>query len=56
MDALNDWLVALSKNSPIWFGIVTVLTMAGIGIIIAVVTELIFKIFGIKGKRIEIHH
>lgn len=56
MDALNVWLVDLNKNSPFWFGIVTVLTMAGIGVAIAVVTEILFKIFGVKGERIEIHH
>ncbi len=56
MDAINMWLVDLNKNSPFWFGIVTVLTMSGVGVLIAIVTELIFKIFGIKGERIEIHH
>lgn len=56
MDAINMWLVALNKTSPIWFGVVTVLTMAGIGIFIAAITEIFFKIFGVKGERIEIHH
>lgn len=56
MDALNSWLVYLNKNSPLLFGIVTVLTMSGVGVAIAVLTELIFKILGIKGERIEIHH
>jgi len=56
MDALNAWLVDLNKTSPFWFGIVTVVTMAGVGVAIAFITELIFKIFGVKGERIEIHH
>lgn len=56
MEAINQWLVELNKNSPVWFGVVTVLTMSGIGVIIAAATEVIFKIFGVKGERIEIHH
>jgi hypothetical protein len=56
MEAINQWLVELNKNSPIWFGVVTVITMAVIGGGIAYVIELFFKIAGIKGKRIEIHH
>jgi hypothetical protein len=56
MEGINQWLVELNKNSPVWFAIVTVLTMSGIGIIIAALTEIIFKFFGVKGERIEIHH
>ncbi|MCX8031132.1 MAG: hypothetical protein N3A59_06100 [Thermodesulfovibrionales bacterium] len=56
MDVLNAWLVDLNKNSPFWFGIVTVLTMSGVGVLIAVITELFFKLIGVKGERIEIHH
>ncbi len=56
MEGINQWLIELNKNSPVWYGIVTVLTMAGIGIIIAVATEIIFKIFRVKGERIDIHH
>ncbi len=56
MDAISNWLVDLNKNSPIWFGVVTVLTMSGIGVIIAFLTEIILKLFGVKGERIEIHH
>jgi len=56
MDAINMWLVALNKNSPFWFAVVTVATMSGIGVLIAAFTEIFFKIFGVKGERIEIHH
>ena len=56
MESINQWLVELNRNSPIWFSVVTVLTMSGIGILIAVVTEVLLKIFGVKGERIEIHH
>ncbi len=56
MEGINQWLVELNKNSQVWFGLVTVLTMSGLGILIAVIIEIFFKLFGIKGRRIEIHH
>lgn len=56
MESLSQWLVELNKSSHMWFGILTVVTMSGIGLLIAVVTELLFKVFGVKGERIEIHH
>lgn len=56
MESINQWLVELNKNSHVWFGVVTVLTMSGLGILIAVVMEVFFKVAGIKGNRIEIHH
>lgn len=56
MESINQWLVELNKNSHVWFAVLTVVTMSGIGLIIAVVTELLFKLFGVKGERIEIHH
>lgn len=56
MESINLWLMELNKNSHLWFGVVTVLTMSGIGIVIAAMTEIIFKVFGVKGERIEIHH
>ncbi len=56
MEGINQWLVDLNKNSHIWFGLVTVCTMSGLGILIAFVIEIFFKMAGIKGSRIEIHH
>lgn len=56
MESLSQWLVELNKNSHVWFGVVTVITMSGIGLLIAVTTEFLFKAFGVKGERIEIHH
>lgn len=56
MDAINLWLVELNKNSHIWFGIATVITMSGLGVLIAATIELLFGFLGIKGQRIEIHH
>jgi hypothetical protein len=56
MESIDKWLVELNKNSHVWFGVVTVITMSGLGVIIAVTIELLFKMLGIKGERIEIHH
>ena len=56
MEGINQWLVELNKNSHIWFGVVIVITMSGLGVIIAATIEVLFKFLGIKGERIEIHH
>ncbi len=56
MNGINQWLVELNKNSHIWFGVVTVITMSGLGVLIAVTIEVLFKFLGVKGERIEIHH
>ncbi len=56
MENVNQWLVELNKNSHIWFGILTVFTMSGMGVLIAASIEVVFKLFGVKGERIEIHH
>lgn len=56
MEGLSQWLVELNKSSHIGFGLLTVAVMSGIGLTIAVLTELLFKLFGVKGERIEIHH
>ena len=56
MESINQWLVDRNKNNHVWFGIITVITMSGMGVLIAVVVEVFFKMLGVKGKRIEIHH
>jgi hypothetical protein len=56
MESINQWLVELNRNNPLLFAIVTILTVSGTGVAIAVLTELFFKLLGIKGERIEIHH
>ena len=56
MENINQWLVDLNKNHHVWFGVITVITMTGMGVLIAVVVEVGLKIMGVKGKRIEIHH
>jgi hypothetical protein len=56
MENISQWLVELNKGSHIWFGVLTVITMSGMGVIIAAAIEVIFKFVGVKGERIEIHH
>lgn len=56
MEGINQWLVELNKNSHAWFGLVTVITMSGLGVLIAATIEIFFNLLGVKGKRIEIHH
>lgn len=56
MESINQLLVHLNKDHHAWFGIITVITMSGMGVVIAVVIEVLFKVAGIKGRRIEIHH
>ncbi len=56
MENLGQWLVALNKTNHIGFGMLTVVTMSGMGVIIAATIEVVFKFVGIKGERIEIHH
>jgi len=53
MEGINQWLVELNKNSPVWFGVVTVLTMAIVGVLMAAIAEVILKIFGVKGEVVE---
>jgi len=56
MEVIDQWLFNLNRNSHIWYGVVTVITMSGLGVLIAGAIEVIFKIVGIKGERIESHH
>ncbi len=56
MEGFNHWLIDLNKNSHVWYGVVTVVTMSGLGVLIATFIEVLFKIIGIKGERLESHH
>ncbi len=51
-----NWVVELNKNNHVGFGILTVVTMAGIGGIIAVLADLFFTALGIRTDKIEIQH
>ncbi len=56
METIWQWLVELNKTDHFGFGMLTVVTMSGLGVIIAATIEILFKFLGVKGKRIEIHH
>lgn len=56
MEGIMNWVVELNKTNHVGFGILTVVTMAGLGGTIAAVAELFFKALGIKNDKIEIHH
>ncbi|HTG01597.1 MAG TPA: hypothetical protein VK654_13540 [Nitrospirota bacterium] len=56
MASIDQWLIDINKNSHILYGAVTVITMSGLGVLIALFIEGLFKVFGIKGERIESHH
>jgi hypothetical protein len=56
MEGFNNWIIDLNKNSHVWYGVVTVVTMSGLGVLIATFIEVFFKLLGIKGERLESHH
>lgn len=56
MKALFEWLVELNRTNHVGFGILTVASMAALGGIIAVVTDLLFTALGIRTDKIEIQH
>ncbi len=56
MEGIGQWIVELNKTNHIGFGLMTVVTMSGMGVIIAATIEVLFKFLGVKGERIEIHH
>ena len=56
MEGLMTWVVELNKTNHVGFGILTVVTMAGMGGLIAVIAELFFMALGIKNDKIEIQH
>lgn len=56
MESLTAWIVELNKTNQIGFAALTVATMSGIGIAIALTIELLFKALGIKSDKIKIQH
>lgn len=56
MENIMNWVFELNKASHVGFALLTVATMAGIGILIAVIADLFFKALGIKSNKIEIQH
>ncbi len=56
MDAIANWIVELNGSNHVGFGLLTVGTMAGIGVAIAAIAEVVFTALGIRADKIEIHH
>ncbi len=56
MDAIFQWIVDLNRNDHVSFGLLTVASMSGIGVLIAFVAEMVFAALGIRSDRIDIQH
>ncbi len=56
MQSMFNWIVELNQNHHVAFGFLTVACMAGIGGLIALITELFFNALGIRSDKIEIQH
>jgi hypothetical protein len=50
------WTTHLNETNRFAFALVTVATMAGVGILFAVITEVVFKALGIQSGKGEHHH
>jgi len=50
------WTTHLNETNRLAFALVTVGVMAGVGILFATITELVFKVLGIKSGKGEHHH
>ncbi|MBF0103772.1 MAG: hypothetical protein HQM16_00465 [Deltaproteobacteria bacterium] len=56
MGTIINWMTELNSSDRLMFGVLTVFTMAGLGISIAIIAELFFRALGIKCDKIEIQH
>lgn len=50
------WTTHLNETNRFAFALVTVVVMAGVGILFAAITEVVFKLLGIKAGKPEHHH
>ncbi|MDP2227605.1 MAG: hypothetical protein Q8J78_09030 [Moraxellaceae bacterium] len=50
------WTTHLNETNRFAFALVVVALMAGVGIFFAMVTELVFKAFGVQSGKGEHHH
>ena len=51
MEQLMRWIVELNMSHHVEFAILTVLTMLGMGIILASLIELLFIVIGVRSKK-----
>lgn len=56
MAGIMQWVAELNQSNHVGFGVLTVATMAGIGVVIAAIAEVVFKALGVKTDKIEIQH
>lgn len=42
------WGAALSKNNPVAYGFLVMITMAGMGVSIAVIIDIFIRLFGVS--------
>ncbi|MDP3031914.1 MAG: hypothetical protein Q8N07_00290 [Rhodocyclaceae bacterium] len=50
------WTTHLNETNHLAFALVTVGVMAGVGILFAAITEVVFKVLGIKSGKGEHQH
>ncbi|MCI4625318.1 MAG: hypothetical protein L3V56_05080 [Candidatus Magnetoovum sp. WYHC-5] len=56
LEQIISWVVELNNSNHMGYAFLTVFVMAGIGGLLGVTIELIFKTLGIKSDKIEIKH
>lgn len=50
------WTTHLNETNRLAFALVTVVLMAGVGIVFAALAEVVFKVLGIQSGKGEHHH
>lgn len=56
MEAISQWLAELNRNNHAAFAFVTVAATASVGVLIAVIMELLLKLVGMKANKTGQHH
>jgi small neutral amino acid transporter SnatA (MarC family) len=51
-----EWTTHLNETNRLAFALVAVGVMAAVGIVIAFIAELVFKVLGIKTEKMGHHH
>jgi hypothetical protein len=51
-----EWTTHLNQTDRVAFALVTVAVMAGVGVFIATIAELIFKALGVRTGKPDHHH
>ncbi|MBF0541500.1 MAG: hypothetical protein HQK91_08645 [Nitrospirae bacterium] len=56
MGELINWMVALNNTNHVGFGLLTVGIMSGLGVVIGLSMEMVFKLFKVDTDKIDIQH